>query len=130
MDSYSLDYIDDLYVQYIRDPASVSPGWRKYFEEFSLVSNATLGSDAASSGGAQVALADEEPGNHARSIRDEALWLAQMQDRVDNLVREYRVRGHLMAKLDPLKIARMGTPELDPESYGLNEADLQTTRAS
>ncbi len=56
-----------------------------------------------------VALADGEPDGSARSIRDEALWLAQMQDRVDNLVREYRVRGHLMAKLDPLKLPRAAT---------------------
>ena len=38
MNTYSLDYIDDLYVQYVRDPSSVSEVWRKYFEEFSLVS--------------------------------------------------------------------------------------------
>ena len=34
MKSYSLDYIDALYVQYVRDPASVSENWRKYFEQF------------------------------------------------------------------------------------------------
>lgn len=127
MNSYSLDYIDDLYVQYIRDPASVSDGWRKYFEEFSLASRSTQATSAAlqrSSGDLATAVAQDEPGAQARSIRDEALWLAEMQDRVDNLVREYRVRGHLMAKLDPLKLAGQGNPELDPESYGLSEADL------
>jgi 2-oxoglutarate dehydrogenase E1 component len=130
MNSYSLDYIDDLYVQYVRDPASVSPGWRKYFEEFSLVNKSVLDDlpvAEASPGNGQYAVADfgTEPNAHARSIRDEALWLAQMQDRVDNLVREYRVRGHLMAKLDPLKLPRTSAPELDPESYGLSDADLE-----
>ncbi len=128
MNSYSLDYIDDLYVRYIKDPTSVSPGWRKYFEEFSLASRAADQSSSAAgqleSGGVAVAEATGEPGQHARTVRDEALWLAEMQDRVDNLVREYRVRGHLMAKLDPLKLANRGNPELDPESYGLSEADL------
>jgi 2-oxoglutarate dehydrogenase E1 component len=129
MNSYSLDYIDDLYVQYIQDPSSVSEGWRKYFEEFSLASQSLLNSSgngslhlASEAGG--VALAGDEPTEHARFVRDEALWLAEMQDRVDNLVREYRVRGHLMAKLDPLKRPRAGTPELAPESYGLSEADM------
>ena len=62
-----------------------------------------------------VADDDETPTAHARSIRDEALWLAKMQDRVDQLVREYRVRGHLMAQLDPLGIQREHhPPELDP----------------
>lgn len=127
MNSYSLDYIDDLYVQYMRDPSSVSAGWRTYFEEFSLVSRSLTepGDAAAQQQSGQVAVATSEPGEHARSIRDEALWLAQMQDRVDNLVREYRVRGHLTAKLDPLKLVGQGNPELNPESYGLSEEDLQ-----
>ena len=130
MNSYSLDYIDDLYVQYIQDPNSVSEGWRKYFEEFSLASQSLLSAQAgngttyAASGSGSVALAGDEPTEHARSLRDEALWLAEMQDRVDNLVREYRVRGHLMAKLDPLKRPRAAKPELAPETYGLSEADL------
>lgn len=129
MNSYSLDYIDDLYVSYVRDPSSVSPGWRKYFEEFSLASQSAAvatGADgtAFAAGNGQLAVASDVPGEHARTIRDEALWLAEMQDRVDNLVREYRVRGHLMAQLDPLKLPRPGTPELDPESYGLSDADL------
>ncbi len=133
MNSYSLDYIDDLYVQYIRDPNSVSPGWRTYFEEFSLASGGSIGArSAAAAGGGPVANAtgsavatdDGEPDAVARSIRDEALWLAEMQDRVDNLVREYRVRGHLMAKLDPLKRPRTGKPLLDPGDYGLRQQDL------
>ncbi len=134
MNSYSLDYIDDLYVQYIRDPGSVSPGWRKYFEEFSLASGAlaaksqAVGSVQASGGNGRdggVALAGDVPSEHAKTIRDEALWLAEMQDRIDNLVREYRVRGHLLAKLDPLKRPRTGIPELNPELYGLSESDLE-----
>ena len=141
MNSYSLDYIDDLYVQYIRDPASVSPGWRKYFEEFSLAAGAEQASteqqssrdqpndamaegDPGGNGQGSVAVASSSPTEHALSIRDEAIWLARMQDRVDNLVREYRVRGHLMARLDPLKRERRHTAELDPELYGLNEDDL------
>ncbi|MCH1441794.1 MAG: hypothetical protein L7W43_19170, partial [Rubripirellula sp.] len=41
MKSYSLDYIDDLYVQYVRDPTSVSENWRKYFEQFLVGSGST-----------------------------------------------------------------------------------------
>ncbi len=129
MNSYSLDYIDDLYVQYIKDPASVSEGWRKYFEEFSLASQSLLnpsgnGALRLATESGEVALAGDEPSEHARFVRDEALWLAEMQDRVDNLVREYRVRGHLMAKLDPLKRPRPENPQLAPEAYGLSEADM------
>ena len=129
MNSYSLDYIDDLYVQYIQDPASVSEGWRKYFEEFSLASQSLLepsenGNLNLRTGPDGAAVPLDESNEQTRQMRDEALWLAKMQDRVDNLVREYRVRGHLMAKLDPLKRPRPGNPQLAPEAYGLSEEDL------
>ncbi len=121
MNSYSLDYIDDLYVRYIQDPTSVSTQWRKYFEQFSLASQREQAHSEAIGGQADstaVAIAsDLSP--------SDSLWLARMQERVDLLVREYRVRGHLMAKLDPLGLERSGPPELDPVSHGLSEADLK-----
>ncbi|MEM7478711.1 MAG: 2-oxoglutarate dehydrogenase E1 component, partial [Planctomycetota bacterium] len=126
MNSYSLDYIDDLYVQYIRDPQSVSPGWRSYFEQFSLAAGAEEVPGRVTEASPRTSDASGDgPGDGAKGIRDEALWLAEMQDRVDNLVREYRVRGHLLAKLDPLKRPRTGVAELDPELYGLSDKDLE-----
>jgi 2-oxoglutarate dehydrogenase E1 component len=50
--------------------------------------------------------------------------VAFLQDRVDQLVRAYRVRGHLMAEIDPLGRPRPGLPELDPQFYHLTEADM------
>ncbi len=108
MNTYSLDYIDDLYVQYVADPQSVDEKWRKYFEEFSLASQ------RQTAGGAIVEPQDE----------DEMLWLARMQERVDQLVREYRVRGHLLARVDPLDLRRAGQTQIDALAYGLTEEDL------
>ena len=55
--------------------------------------------------------------------REEARLQKQMQ--VATLIRVYRVRGHLIADLDPLawKAPRM-EPELDPATYGLTIWDL------
>ena len=40
------------------------------------------------------------------------------------LIRAYRIRGHLLAKLDPLGLEkREPHPELEPETYGFTEAD-------
>ena len=50
--------------------------------------------------------------------------VAFLQDRVDQLVRAYRVRGHLMAEIDPLGRPRPGLPELDPGFYHLTDGDL------
>jgi 2-oxoglutarate dehydrogenase E1 component len=117
MNTYSLDYIDDLYVRYIQDPSSVSDVWRKYFEDFSL---ATQSEGLYSSGQEAV---DSRGG--ANGELPDALWLARMQERVDQLVREYRVRGHLTARIDPLGLNRKGPPELDPHSHGLTEEDMR-----
>jgi 2-oxoglutarate dehydrogenase E1 component len=41
------------------------------------------------------------------------------------LIRAYRMRGHLAADLDPLKLKMQEEqPELDPASYGFTEADM------
>ncbi len=109
MKSYSLDYIDDLYVQYVRDPTSVSENWRKYFEQFLVVSGGS---------------SKTKPSTSSDEATAQSLWLSRIQDRVNNLVREYRVRGHLVANLDPLGFDRPDSPELNPGVYGLNQEDL------
>ena len=41
------------------------------------------------------------------------------------MIRAYRMRGHLHARLDPLELEPQPVqPELDPASYGFTEADL------
>jgi len=154
MNSYSLDYIDDLYVQYVRDPSSVSDTWREYFEQFLIGAKAQVtagaGASAATSnrvhrgvsaaagatvarsvgdGNGATAVADPyetgtSDGSTGSMVADQALWLARIQDRVDQLVREYRVRGHLIANLDPLGLSGRDCPELSPTSHGISEDDL------
>jgi 2-oxoglutarate dehydrogenase E1 component len=55
--------------------------------------------------------------------REEAMLHKQMQ--VAKLIRVHRVRGHLIADLDPLRWKEPDTPvELDPATYGLTIWDL------
>ena len=122
MKSYSLDYIDDLYVQYVRDPASVSENWRKYFEQFLVGSGSPRPSSEGGSSAKTGGKAKGQSSTNDSAVQ--ALWLARIQDRVNNLVREYRVRDHLVANLDPLGFDRPDSPELNPNVYGLNQEDL------
>ncbi|QDT12996.1 2-oxoglutarate dehydrogenase E1 component [Planctomycetes bacterium K23_9] len=146
MNTYSLDYIDDLYVKYVRDPSSVSATWREYFEQFlvaggpereranaELIANGSSVSNGSASSGktGQDVLADGSKGDETHRTSsgniatDQALWMSRIQDRVNQLVREYRVRGHLVAQLDPLKLDHSDVPELSPTLYGLSDVDLQ-----
>jgi 2-oxoglutarate dehydrogenase E1 component len=56
----------------------------------------------------------------------DSLELASKQGRVYQLINMYRVRGHLIANLDPLETKPPTMPsELDPASYGLTIWDLE-----
>ncbi len=47
------------------------------------------------------------------------------------LIRAYRIRGHLIADLDPLGMRDTKVhPELDPASYGFTEADMDRRSSS
>ena len=42
------------------------------------------------------------------------------------LIRAYRIRGHLIANLDPLDLQKKDEhPELKPETYGFKKEDYQ-----
>jgi 2-oxoglutarate dehydrogenase E1 component len=132
MNSFSLDYIEDLYVQFVRDPSSVSETWRQYFEQFLVTGQSSNSSPSATSssgnGHAASVSRDQSLSNghltDPASAQKEANWAAQIQDRVNNLVSEYRVRGHLAAQLDPLGLERPDSPDLSPQKYGLSPEDL------
>ena len=118
-DSSSLPFIEGLYADYLSDPQSVPPDWREYFaslDEPLAAFRRTPRFKPASvfSGGAQAA---ETDGSMAQ--------LALNQERVGQLVRAFRIWGHLAAQLDPLQRPRPAPPlELDPAHYGFSHADL------
>ncbi len=92
---------------------------------------------SASSGQWESAVAPVSPSNGAHaplgSIRPLAPGVSDQvirQDRVDQLIRAYRVRGHMMAKVDPLELPRANQPELDPTFYGLQADDLDQAFSS
>jgi len=118
--SASLPFIEGLYADFLEDPGSVDPGWRRYFE--------TLGMEEGLRGSARKgprfkprSLFNPAGGNGAGTESPSHIAL---QDRVDELIRGYRVRGHLIARFDPLGLPRENHQELEPAFYGLSEADL------
>lgn len=113
MNVYSRAYIDSLYEDYLQDPASLPAEWQQFFQDFDPEAEFNAAVVPTSPGTAGT------PGDQ-KSV-------AQLQDRVDQLVRGFRVRGHLEAKIDPLGRPRETNRELKPESYGLLPADMSKT---
>jgi 2-oxoglutarate dehydrogenase E1 component len=128
--SLSLPFLEELYEKYLADPRSVSADWKSYFDAQVNGTPTRLGPSFKAHGvfNPQNGANGHPSGNgaspgHMRRVSDAAV----RQDRVDQLIRAYRVRGHLIAKVDPLDLPRAYWRELDPEFYGLTEADLDRT---
>lgn len=121
----SLAFVEELYAEYLRDPKSVPEDWQRYFSEFSAdvpkgVAQPHKGPSFLSSGSSDSRGAN----GSATTVAPRDLEVAFFQERVDQLVRAYRIRGHMIADIDPLGMPREPQPELEPEFYGLSEADL------
>ncbi|RWA60110.1 2-oxoglutarate dehydrogenase E1 component [Mesorhizobium sp.] len=145
------DYIDALYAAYEDDPASVDPEWQDFFAALKddagdVRKNATGASWAKPSwplqaNGELVSALDGNWGLIEKAIEKKvkekavvngaALSDADVHQatrdsvRAIMMIRAYRMRGHLHAKLDPLGIANPleDYNELSPENYGFTTAD-------
>ncbi|GAA4325571.1 2-oxoglutarate dehydrogenase E1 component [Mucilaginibacter gynuensis] len=97
-------YIDSLYETYKQDPESVDFGWQKFFEGFDF----GRGSEAP-------AVSAETPEHFLKEIN------------VLNMIDGYRHRGHLFSKTNPVRERRKYFPGKELDTFGLSEADLDTT---
>ena len=103
----NLAFLERLYEDYARDPNSVSPEWRQYFREY------RNGEVTAPPAPARFSIFNPPRAEERKSGGGE------LQDRVDQLIRSYRARGHVIAYVNPLGFPRERPPELDPAFYGL-----------
>lgn len=145
------DYIDALYAAYEDNPASVDPEWQDFFaalkdDAADVQKNAKGASWARPSwplvaNGELVSALDGNWGLVEKTIEkkvkekaatngvaiSEADVHQQTRDsvRAIMMIRAFRMRGHLHAKLDPLGIANPleDYNELSPANYGFTEAD-------
>jgi 2-oxoglutarate dehydrogenase E1 component len=120
--SLSLGFVEGLYADYLRDPTSVAPDWRKYFDDQG-------GREWSGPPRVGPSFARSSIFNPPGSAVGNGEYVAEasaadIQDRADQLMRGYRVRGHLIARIDPLGLAREPHPELEPAYYGFGPEDL------
>ncbi len=146
------DYIEQLYSRFKTDPNSVDETWKSFFSRLDdpqetaarnaegpswarrdwpqsvtdeLVSalDGNWGEIAVKTEKA-IAKKAEAMGVAKASVAD-VLQATRDSIRAIMMIRAYRMRGHLHADLDPLKLkADEPAPELDPRSYGFTEADF------
>src|SRR6266576_4875038 len=120
----NLAFVEGLYEDYLRDPASVPPDWRRYF---SSIGNGEVRFHKPRVGPSFRPFSifhpptASETGAIKRRVDPE---IAALQDRVYLLIRLYRVRGHRIARVDPLGLPQPSPPELEPEFFGFTDSDM------
>jgi 2-oxoglutarate dehydrogenase E1 component len=140
-------YLTDLYAQYRKDRASVDASWVQFFESLGDDVNTLLAElHGASWAPNQPANTDDptilptpapkaldaKAGDKGKAPAAEGgVSLQKLQaavadaSRLSLLVEAYRIRGHLLANLDPLGLWKPEAHEdLDPAYYGFDKADL------
>jgi 2-oxoglutarate dehydrogenase E1 component len=150
-ESLSAEYVEGLFAEYLENPDRLDPAWRRYFQKLLEEENGHAAANHLLGGAPTSASSRIKPSFPRRSIfhgaggpaprvqpapetffTPEALDAARLQERADMLIRAFRVRGHLAAKIDPLGLQRPEPRELDPAFYGFTEKDLDhpfSTRA-
>src|SRR5256886_15188482 len=123
-------FIEELYEQYLANPAAVPEEWRDYFDRLQqLPGNSAKDVARAPVEQSFVERAKKgELGGTARTMPVEHVTPERLQVAALLLVTAYRISGARWATVDPLKrMPRPGIPELEPGFYDLSEADLDQT---
>ncbi|MBO9450952.1 2-oxoglutarate dehydrogenase E1 component [Tropicibacter sp. R16_0] len=152
MQGHNAEYLEQLYAQYANDPNAVDAAWAEFFRQMGDTELDVKAEAAGPSwarpdwppmpdGEVMGALTGEWPAGDAQAagkkIKDKAAsaGVEVSDDQIKRavldsiralmIIRAYRIRGHLVADLDPLGM-RAGTPhpELDPKTYGFTDADM------
>jgi 2-oxoglutarate dehydrogenase E1 component len=153
MQGHNAEYLEQMYARYANNPAAVDEAWQAFFkamgdDDVSVKREAEGPSWARSDwppmpgddltqaltgewaqeaeikgAGDKIRAKAAETGV---SVTDEQVKRAVLDSiRGLMIIRAYRIRGHLVADLDPLGMrSNEPHPELDPKSYGFTEADM------
>ena len=105
-------YIENLYNDFAKDPATVNADMRKFFEGF----------DFAVSNGINNNVNSIPPLAGETQIVD---WMSEI--RVYRIILGYRNKGHLLADTNPIRPRKDRGANIELAFYGLSEADLDKT---
>ncbi len=120
----NLAFVEHLFAEYQRDPEAVPVEWRNYFS--SIADDPPFAPQTPSRASAPAT--DTKPAasvpNPADTRTEPSGSSAALQHKVDKVVRAYRVRAHMVARVDPLDFTKKVSKELDPSFYGLHPEDM------
>ena len=129
------EFINEFYADYISDPKSLPESWKNFFDGLSddekLVFNDLRGptwSPEKKFKKLEEVLEDKKElvEENINTDSKSAKQASKDSVRAIMLIRAFRIRGHLIANLDPLSIQKKEEhPELRPETYGFTKSDYK-----
>ena len=153
LDGANASYIEDLHARYMLNPGTIDKGWQDFFEQLhDDKAGVRKEAEGASwkranwprhtNGDLTAAFDGDWKGLERRlergivqrgqslgvELSDAVIVQHRRQTvRALELIRSYRILGHLVADLDPLGLMeRREHPELQPEYHGFTRADMDT----
>ena len=129
------EFINQFYSDYLSDPKSLPNDWRKFFDGLSEDEKLILNDINGPSWSPEKKIKKNNIPNTVKKNLEESEDNFDLNSvkqsskdsvRAIMLIRAYRIRGHLIANLDPLSLQKKEEhPELKPESYGFTKKDYQ-----
>ncbi|HRO44430.1 2-oxoglutarate dehydrogenase E1 component [Agriterribacter sp.] len=110
-------YIENLYNNFVKDPESVDPDFKKFFEGFDF---AIANSKDAANGNAAYAVADKLSAPYTTT--DGVDWKKELG--AYRLILGYRNKGHLIANTNPIRKRKDRGANLSLGFFGFSEEDM------
>ena len=105
-------YIEGLYNDYVQNPESVDPEYRKFFEGFDFAVSQGINGHATE----QKEASPAPKADAAQTAKELAVF---------SLIQAYRKKAHLVAHTNPIRPRKNRPANLDIKFFGLTDADLQ-----
>jgi 2-oxoglutarate dehydrogenase E1 component len=112
------EYIENLYRDFLKDPASVDPEIKKFFEGFDFAMSNGSGLNGTTAATASTPVATTTAGS------TDTDWLREL--RAYRMVLGYRNKAHLIAKTNPIRTRKDRGANIELSFYGFSEKDLDT----
>jgi 2-oxoglutarate dehydrogenase E1 component len=101
-------YIENLYNDFLKDPVSVDPDLRKFFEGYDFAVSGTKATVKGETNGRAA-------GTNSNLDKEFSVY---------RLIQAYRMKGHLVAKTNPIRERKDRQANLELSYFGLTENDL------
>ncbi|TNF60807.1 MAG: 2-oxoglutarate dehydrogenase E1 component [Rhodobacteraceae bacterium] len=154
MQGHNAEYLEQMYARYAGDPNAVDEAWAAFFralgdaeldvkreaqgpswarrdwpptptDDLTAALTGDWGPAAAEAKGAADKIRAKAAEKGVEVSDDQVKRAVLDSIRALMLIRAYRIRGHLIADIDPLGMRdQTPHPELEPKSYGFTEADM------